>query len=593
MFFIKELRVTGRKVKQSVVDFKPGLNIVYGPSNTGKSYIAECINFLCGGEAKKFDLKSGHERATIKIDVEGNELSISRAFTENSFDVYSDVPDIETGTYKMGNQDPSISIVWLKLMGINKTTKIISSSEYKSQTLTLRTFFHMIFIPETSIIKSESILLPFQVINKTSAQSALLYFMRGENFLEGKNYIPKPVREARKDAIGELVSMQLTEISDRRRELSDRMTGPSPEEIHEQIELILSEIEEAEGEVSSAVEESRSLANEIVMINEQLAENRVLHDRYRILHEQYNADIKRLTFIVEGELHKESIVPMIRCPFCNGELEKNEEESCVKAAQTEVSKLMPQIKDLEDADKDISLEIHELNEHRTHCMQERMVIEERINSELWPKVDELRRGLSAYTEKLVLHNENRMLRTFANTVTETKYRIEEMEVAGERYNIYDNLNNEFVKRMNDIVCELLESCHFENFVSAKFDIKTFDLIVNDSAKSTYGKGYAAFLNTILAIAIQIYLNKYGTYKPGMLIIDSPILSLREKWEGTDEISDGMKYSLFKYLLEHQEISQTIIFENSIPKLDYSTAHLIEFTKDETRGRYGFLADKTN
>lgn len=44
------------------------------------------------------------------------------------------------------------------------------------------------------------------------------------------------------------------------------------------------------------------------------------------------------------------------------------------------------------------------------------------------------------------------------------------------------------------------------------------------------------------------------------------------------------------MLSHQDDRQTIIIENEIPKLDYSSAHLEEFTKDENRGRYGLITD---
>ena len=73
-------------------------------------------------------------------------------------------------------------------------------------------------------------------------------------------------------------------------------------------------------------------------------------------------------------------------------------------------------------------------------------------------------------------------------------------------------------------------------------------------------------------------------------MDSPILSLKEKEDhiGEEHMSETMKIGLFKYLLLHQDSRQTIIIENEIPNLDYSSAHIEEFTKDENRGRYGLI-----
>ncbi len=85
-----------------------------------------------------------------------------------------------------------------------------------------------------------------------------------------------------------------------------------------------------------------------------------------------------------------------------------------------------------------------------------------------------------------------------------------------------------------------------------------------------------------------YLSDKGKYAPGILIIDSPILSLKEREDGI--ATDTMKEALFQYLLNNMNDGQVIIIENDIPDLDYSSANVIRFTKDQSTGRYGFLED---
>lgn len=48
MYYIKKIFLTGSGVETSGVDLTPGLNIIYGPSETGKSYITKCIKFMYG-----------------------------------------------------------------------------------------------------------------------------------------------------------------------------------------------------------------------------------------------------------------------------------------------------------------------------------------------------------------------------------------------------------------------------------------------------------------------------------------------------------------------------------------------------------------
>ncbi len=78
--------------------------------------------------------------------------------------------------------------------------------------------------------------------------------------------------------------------------------------------------------------------------------------------------------------------------------------------------------------------------------------------------------------------------------------------------------------------------------------------------------------------------------PHLLVMDSPILSLKEREEdvGTEVTSDSMRGGLFKYMIDHEENRQTIILENEIPPLDYSTARIIHFTRKDGDGRFGLI-----
>lgn len=56
----------------------------------------------------------------------------------------------------------------------------------------------------------------------------------------------------------------------------------------------------------------------------------------------------------------------------------------------------------------------------------------------------------------------------------------------------------------------------------------------------------------------------------------------------------MRESLFRYIVDNCGDNQIIIAENEIPDgVNYSTANLIEFTMDESVGRYGFLLSERN
>lgn len=52
-FYIEKLVVSGGGRKTTVIDFQPGLNFILGPSNTGKSLIMDCIDYVFGFTPRK------------------------------------------------------------------------------------------------------------------------------------------------------------------------------------------------------------------------------------------------------------------------------------------------------------------------------------------------------------------------------------------------------------------------------------------------------------------------------------------------------------------------------------------------------------
>ena len=54
-FYIEKLTATGPNREPSSITFEPGLNIICGASDTGKTAILKSIKFMFGGE-KPFDL---------------------------------------------------------------------------------------------------------------------------------------------------------------------------------------------------------------------------------------------------------------------------------------------------------------------------------------------------------------------------------------------------------------------------------------------------------------------------------------------------------------------------------------------------------
>lgn len=141
--------------------------------------------------------------------------------------------------------------------------------------------------------------------------------------------------------------------------------------------------------------------------------------------------------------------------------------------------------------------------------------------------------------------------------------------------------------MSNRVSSAIKRYGYPDFQLAGLNRGTFDVTVNGRDKKFEGKGYRGFLNSVFAFELMRYLDEHGKHAPRMLILDSPILSL--KGSEKEGIAEGMKSSMLSYMLGRCERCQVVIIENELPDdVDFSSTNLIEFTKNKNIGREGFL-----
>ena len=145
---------------------------------------------------------------------------------------------------------------------------------------------------------------------------------------------------------------------------------------------------------------------------------------------------------------------------------------------------------------------------------------------------------------------------------------------------------------------MVKDCAYPNQPDSIISLEALDAVVNKKHKKDEGKGYRAFLNTLMLFNLMKYLETEGKYSLHMLFLDSPILSLKDKKDENgyavaeeERATPQMRESLFTYMIENCGENQVIIAENELPEnVDYSKVNLIEFTRDENNGRYGFFKD---
>ena len=607
MYYIKRFIIaskteSGERIG-STLDLAPGLNIVYGPSNTGKTLILDCVDFMLGGEARRLYKPALRIYAvTMILDVDGAEVSLYRELDEKKNDiiVISKAPGIEGGTYTVGvktKDKDTISSLWLKLMGIDKDVKIIRQIEDSmEQALTVRTFYHFFVINENRISGENSILKAgSQTYTKNipvPTITSLIYLAKELNYIS-PNGAPKTsskIITVKRTTAQSIVDGSVNAMRERET-ISIKSDDPrTVEEIQTEINEILEQISAAEDSLQKTTDRDQIVTNQLIEITSAIAESTILKNRYNALRTQYESDMRRLTFIAEADIHKGKIPKLDHCPFCNGELPKEKTQSCLDAAIAEADKIELRIKDLQYADEALSKEMDKLQSQREALVREQQQVQAAIRGELRPQVEALRDKLAIFTAALEKAKAKEMLKHFTEVLNEQLLRIKNEDEFSNDFDVREKIREVLQEPLERLLTEILEKCNYDNYVGSRFDEDMCDVVVNGSEKLSQGQGFRAFLNSVMALAVQEMLNEFNMHMPHLLVMDSPILSLKEREEdkGTEITSDSMRGGLFQYMIEHEKNRQTIILENEIPTLDYSTANIIHFTRKIGDGRFGLI-----
>lgn len=593
-FYIEKIIVTGSGKTDSIIELSNNVNIIYGPSNTGKTYIVKCIDYMFGSRREPIDISTGYQYVKIIVQTQCGTITMSRKIGENKIEVISNDNNIPSGKYatktSRTNYDKTINSVWLSLIGVNDLHLVISKENYKKQILSWRTFSHMFMLTETKIISEYSAILSGRDTSNTAVISSLIFLLSGQDFSETETKDTKEMREAKKNAVKAYINKELFRLSERNKELLTQLKENPNVDIAVEIEEVMAEVSTNEQRINKSIEENQKILAQLYEKNESLSECNMLLNRYNELTTQYDADLKRLSFIVDGEANLNGSFST-QCPFCDGKVVVKKNQNYIDAAKSEYKKIKLQAKDLESASKELNSEKLVLEQEISMLMAKKLSTEELIEKELKPQLSTLKEKLSAYKDVIEYKKEIDILKKLSEQKTDDLIKNDTDEESEIKFKVKEHLDYSFINDLNNGIKLFLENCNYENLLSVVFDKADMDIVINGKKKGSNGKGYNAYFNSVVAIVLSRYMKSKAKYSPNFLMLDSPILSLKEK--ETKKPSETMRNSLFESIIDNPKGIQTIVIENEIPDINYKDANIIHFTKEKNNGRYGFLLDVTD
>lgn len=603
-FYIKKVIAKSAVKGDASVTFGKGLTIIQGRSDSGKTCVANCIDFIFGGsvdkpfkETAKYD---GVSMIVASNDNEG-EVALHRTVGKNQVEVSSNIEGIASGTYdvnyRKGAKNPPLNEVWLKLIGIEQETMIVANARFEKKRLTWRNLLRVFYLDENRVDYIDSIVEPkHRYMENTLFLSALLFLITGRTFTETDAQEKKEIKKARRVAVKEYVNRKIQDAAERKEQLEKDLHIFEGADVEEQIAKATAALQETQRKIDRALAESQRILSSILEAEERAAECDVLLTRYRRLAVQYKADIQRLSLIVDGEEAYQKVPQSTKCPYCEGTIAPRKRVSYIASSKVEMERTIAQLSGLEDTEKDVEDRKKEIRAELEELKRQRDALESKIKTELRPQENEQQNTVNAYKSYLRISSEIALIETYATDFGNdlTALETEQKDDKSIEYHPKDYFGDDFATTMSEYADSILKECCYSGLLRAHFNFSTFDIEVNGEDKGTsHGKGYRSYLNTVMIMMLRKYLSVNAKFDPHIFIIDTPLHGFDD---GTDEtMPDSMRAGLYRYFMNHQDEGQLIIIENldHIPHLDYEKhgAVVETFEKIESPGkRYGFLND---
>ena len=593
---IEKLRVSGVGKIDGVVEFTDGLNLIQGRSNTGKTWILRCINYLFGNDKRPYTPATGYTEieGVFKTERYGK-ITFTRKLDSPFVYVTSDNDQVQNGDYATDYQTNSVlylNDLWMNILGLEKVVEVPKSARYARERMSWRNIAGVFYVDEDEISKSASIVIKDSAYEDTPLLASLYFLLTGD-YKEGVAEILGPTKAtARKQGILEFIEERADALRNQRTDYIIQLEQLSGTDIEKEMQEITDQIRDTKQEIDQLVEESKSIAQQLSEYQQKDTNCRILIERYETLISQYKADLQRLDFIAKGKKAVQRMPLNNVCPFCGGEIHPEEDENYMEAINAEIRRIASEltviaatVKNVQEEQNEIQYIIDELYERRSSINgvleQKQLVIQDyREGLQRYKDYNSLQTGIRFVNEQLEILGKKKVAELKKKKNPPLYHPKKEFEQL---------VGMDFTTSLNKI----LKECNYTLGGYASWDFSNFDILIDNEPKSDdQGQGYRSFLNSVVAMMIYEYFNRDDAFiKPGFMMIDTPLLGLDEDEEGLN--MDTIRNGLYEYLLKHQGNGQIIVVDNlnAVPNIDFKkrSINLITYHKNERDGHiYGFM-----
>ena len=601
-FYIKSVIAVGEELITSRVDFKDGCNLLFGPSEMGKSSVFSLIDFMLGKNTAPKLPPEGQGYDTFYMEIVTKEdaatHTVRRLLKEKQVTMkdctYEQFENkaINGDTYPIpvNKKKKTYSQYLMELNGFEGDLQLRKSSTDKAS-FTYTWIRRLILVDENRIVSETPIFNPSdEKVSVTQEKSVIYYLTTGEDDSNFKSQEKAEHRNLRYTGMIEITKESIEEINKKIQALGDVSFADFKDETA--MKALQSKISEDEMKLKSLYDRRAKLEDEKrQLISKQMFANEFIK-RMEILKKHYITDLDRYEYLFDGANLFSILTETHVCPVCNSEIKDKTQinNEFLASIQNEYDQVKAKLEDIKDVIKKKEKEKLRLLNKINTITHELDGIATEVNN-FSNQILSIKNLLARYQENIEKKTETRFLQEESQRLYKKLAELEKektKKTATPEYKRETSINEEF--------CNLVkEKLVYWNVLKENepivFDENGFDFVLGGKERITCGKGARG----VTCAAILMSLLEYCLLKDipfsNVLVLDSPI---------TAHFSDGKQFAeqttqtrFFKYCNDHIKDYQLIIIDNKSPepsdRANLTNINYIEFSKE---GRNGFYLGKS-
>ena len=364
-FQLRALRATGMGKTPAEVSFGPGFNVISGASNTGKSYILQCVDFMLGGSKRPKRIKesTGYESLFLEFEDHDHQLhQLERSLTGHAFvhRVLSNGAILSEENLSEKHDPNDKKTVSALLLDLSRAwgRKIRQNQSGKTRSVSFRDLAWLTLVDEMRIISDESPVLSGQYTTRTEELSLFKLLLTGVDDSSVIATESHKESKARQKAQLELLDRLIPELETEIRRL-DKEPASIEERRKRTDEAIATRTEvltASQQEIADHEQKRREAWEKAKQLERREASTTEIRRRFSFLEEHYNNDLARLQAIIEMDSYF-SQLRQVRCPLCGSSSDQHDLslhdgqpadqlENIRQACRAEISKIKGLLRDL-------------------------------------------------------------------------------------------------------------------------------------------------------------------------------------------------------------------------------------------------------